>query len=111
RLLEKREVADCMADQQFRECLNGSGVGGVFEHERIEFASFPHEWPPQMLHAAGELTLDIAQQALAANYNLKDAAPANVLFRGSLSKLRCNSESSSAVSDFGVNTHMACSQS
>jgi len=55
----------------------------VLEHERIPFASFPYEWPPEMLHAAGALTLDLAKRALAEGLGLKDATPYNVLFRGS----------------------------
>jgi SAM-dependent methyltransferase len=52
------------------------------EHERIAFPSFPYEWPPEMLHAAGELTLDLAENLLAEGLGLKDATPYNVLFRG-----------------------------
>src|SRR5690242_12482064 len=39
-----------------------SAIGGelILEHERIPFASFPYEWPPEMLYAAAELTLDLA---------------------------------------------------
>lgn len=54
----------------------------VLEHERIQFPSFPYEWPPEMLHAAGTLTLDLAKETLAAGLGLKDATPQNVLFRG-----------------------------
>lgn len=56
--------------------------GGVFEHERVPFTSYPFEWPPEMLHAAGMLTLDIAEQCLQEGLGLKDATPYNVLFRG-----------------------------
>jgi SAM-dependent methyltransferase len=55
----------------------------VFEHERIPFASYPYEWPAEMLHAAGELTLDLASAALEEGFGIKDATPYNVLFRGS----------------------------
>ncbi len=55
----------------------------IFEHERIDFASYPQEWPPEMLWAAGRLTLDIGHAVLAENYGLKDATPCNILFRGS----------------------------
>ena len=55
----------------------------VFEHERIPFASYPHEWSPAMLWEAGRLTLDLALAALKEGYALKDASPYNVLFRGS----------------------------
>src|SRR5881628_2827969 len=56
RMLAKSEVAECMADPQFRESLKGRNVGAVFEHERIAFPSFPYEWPAEMLYAAGQLT-------------------------------------------------------
>ena len=29
------------------------GSGAIFEHERIPFPSYAHEWPPEMLAAAG----------------------------------------------------------
>ncbi len=54
----------------------------LYEHERIPFPSFPYEWPPEMLHAAGVLTIEIAEQCLEDGYGLKDASPHNVLFRG-----------------------------
>lgn len=57
-------------------------VAGVFEHERVDFPSYPYEWPPEMLYAAGMLTLDIAELSLKEGYGLKDATPYNVLFRG-----------------------------
>jgi SAM-dependent methyltransferase len=55
---------------------------GVLEHSKIDFPSFPYEWPPEMLHAAGVLTLDLAQAALKEGIGLKDASPYNVLFEG-----------------------------
>lgn len=54
----------------------------VFEHDRLPFPSYPYEWPPEMLHAAGRLTLDLAERLLADGWGLKDATPYNVLFRG-----------------------------
>jgi len=54
----------------------------VLEHERIPFPSFPYEWPPEMLCAAGILTLDLAEAALTEGLGLKDATPYNILFRG-----------------------------
>ncbi len=54
----------------------------LWEHERIPFPSFPYEWPPEMLHAAATLTLDLAEAALKEGFGLKDATPYNVLFRG-----------------------------
>jgi SAM-dependent methyltransferase len=54
----------------------------VLEHERVPFPSFPYEWPPEMLEAAGRLTLDLAESLLDDGLGIKDATPYNVLFRG-----------------------------
>ena len=54
----------------------------LVEHQRIAFPSFPAEWPPEMLAAAGFLTLDLAAQCLPSGWRLKDATPYNILFRG-----------------------------
>ncbi len=54
----------------------------IWEHESISFPSFPYEWPPEMLHAAASLTLDLAEAALEEGFGLKDATPYNILFRG-----------------------------
>jgi SAM-dependent methyltransferase len=55
----------------------------LWEHDLIPFPSFPYEWPPEMLHAAASLTLDLAEAALEEGFGLKDATPYNVLFHGS----------------------------
>ncbi len=55
--------------------------GECFEHERIAFVSQPAEWAPEMLAAAGTLTLELARALLLRGWQLKDATPANVLFR------------------------------
>lgn len=54
----------------------------VLRHERVPFISYPYEWSPHMLAAAGELTLHLAKRAFAVGWGLKDATPYNVLFRG-----------------------------
>ena len=54
----------------------------MYEHERIAFPAYPHEWPPEMLWSAGRLTLELARAARADGFGLKDATPQNVLFRG-----------------------------
>jgi len=54
----------------------------VYEHERVWFPSYPHEWPPELLYAAGQLTLDLFEAALSEGFGLKDATPYNVLFQG-----------------------------
>jgi SAM-dependent methyltransferase len=56
--------------------------GALYEHERVWFPSYPHEWPPELLHAAGRLTLDLFEGALSEGFGLKDATPYNVLFQG-----------------------------
>ena len=53
-----------------------------FEHDLVPFLSFPHEWSPQMLRAAGDLTLDLQSELLDRGLSLKDATPYNVQFRG-----------------------------
>ncbi|HEY4086975.1 MAG TPA: class I SAM-dependent methyltransferase [Bryobacteraceae bacterium] len=54
----------------------------IVEHPRIPFISYPWEWPAAMLHAAGMLTLDLAEAVIEEGLRLKDATPLNVLFRG-----------------------------
>ena len=58
------------------------GEGVLYEHERVPFPSYPHEWPPEMLAAAGALTLELFERALQEEFGLKDATPYNLLFRG-----------------------------
>ena len=82
RMLNKAEVSQWLQHVAFNQALEGRPIGAIFEHERIEFASFPSEWSPEMLYAAAELTLHLAVQALKSGFNLKDATPLNVLFRG-----------------------------
>lgn len=60
----------------------GGDVRVILEHERIAFPSFAYEWPAEMLHAAGRLTLDLALALLEEGHGLKDATPYNVLFEG-----------------------------
>ena len=55
----------------------------VLEHERLPFVSYPCEWSPLMLCDAGLHTLELQQLALADGLVLKDAAPTNIVFRGS----------------------------
>ena len=58
---------------------NGSAVVG---HPRVWLPSYAHEWPAEMLEAAGELTLRLADRLLDRNWGLKDATPSNILFEG-----------------------------
>lgn len=83
RQLTAAAVADLNRHPEFTELVDGREVAAVFEHERIAFPSYPYEWAPEMLYAAGVLTLDLAEAGLAAGWGLTDATPYNVLFRDS----------------------------
>ena len=83
RRLSEAETAPLREAPELQPVFNAQPNGAVFEHERIPFPSYPHEWPPEMLWAAGRLTLELARAALAEGFGLKDATPRNVLFRGS----------------------------
>jgi 2-polyprenyl-3-methyl-5-hydroxy-6-metoxy-1,4-benzoquinol methylase len=52
-----------------------------FEHERLEFLSYPYEWTFAMLKDAAQHTLDLQQLLLHENLSLKDATPYNIQFR------------------------------
>ncbi len=54
----------------------------ILEHEPIPFPNYPYEWPPEMLHAAGKLTLRMARESLDDGFGLKDATPYNIMFDG-----------------------------
>jgi SAM-dependent methyltransferase len=82
RLLDAAEVAELRTDPAVDRLAEQFAAAGIAEHERISFPSFPYEWPPEMLHAAGMLTIGLAEDMLADGLGLKDATPYNVLFRG-----------------------------
>jgi hypothetical protein len=82
RRLGEAEQNTLTASKDFQQIACARSVGAVFEHEKIEFASYPYEWVPDMLYAAGQLTLDLAQSCLDEGYSLKDATPYNILFKG-----------------------------
>jgi SAM-dependent methyltransferase len=81
RLVRSSRVSDAES-RELGIVAEGAASDVVFEHERIPFASYPYEWPAEMLHAAGGLTLDLAAAALEEGFGIKDATPYNVLFRG-----------------------------
>lgn len=59
-----------------------AGEGGLVEHARIPFVSWPYEWPFGMLRDAALLHLDLMRDALAEGFILKDATPYNVQWHG-----------------------------
>lgn len=76
---EKRELLQAPEIASFYARVGGEVI---LEHERIPFPSFPYEWPPEMLHRAAALTLELALGLLPESLGLKDATPYNILFRG-----------------------------
>jgi SAM-dependent methyltransferase len=81
-ILDERDQRAVISQGFPRDRLRPLDECTVLEHERIPFPSFPYEWPPSMLYAAAELTLDLAQALLKDHLGLKDGTPYNVLFRG-----------------------------
>lgn len=79
--LDAGEVDALRTAPGMSEALAGE-FGAVVRHERIAFPCYPYEWPAEMLHASGLLTLDLALAAFDEGLGLKDATPWNVLFRG-----------------------------
>ena len=77
---EEREARERLAAAWPDLAVDGQDV--LYEHPRVPFVSYPCEWPAEMLHAAAVSTLDLADRLLAGGWGLKDATPANLLFRG-----------------------------
>lgn len=82
RRLTENETAELRAAPELKTVFAALNVSAVFEHGRVPFVSYPHEWSPEMLWEAGKLTLDLARAALADGFGMKDATPHNILFRG-----------------------------
>lgn len=80
--VQSGHLVDTRKVQAPLEYSNGLGDVSWYEHERVWFPAFPYEWPAEMLHAAGALTLDLALRAHEEGFGIKDATPYNVLFRG-----------------------------
>ena len=54
----------------------------LLEHPRIEFVSYPYEWPFSALKAAALLQLDLNIDLLASGFTLCDATAYNIQFQG-----------------------------
>ncbi|MDQ2777800.1 MAG: hypothetical protein M3Y57_23235 [Acidobacteriota bacterium] len=75
---------DFVQDARYGPLSELIGEGdSLVEHDRVWFPSYAYEWPTAMLHAAGKLTIELAQAALDESFGLKDATPYNILFRSS----------------------------
>jgi hypothetical protein len=63
--------------------MNKDEGGAVFlEHEKIKPLSFPFEWSPEMLRSAAICTLMVNEIAMRYGFQLKDAHPYNIMFKG-----------------------------
>src|SRR5437660_678156 len=60
-ILTDSQAADALADPDLRSVYDALNAKTLVEHERIPFPSYPYEWPAEMLHAAGVLTLNLAR--------------------------------------------------
>ncbi len=67
KLLEPESDPAQFQHPEVKALFDSDGYQVLVEHERIALQSFPYEWPPEMLYAAGALTLDMADAALAEN--------------------------------------------
>lgn len=75
--------ATCVSDAPEPESAAGLPAGCmILEHRGITFPNFPYEWAPEMLHSAAELTLHLAEDAVAEGFGLKDGTPYNIMFEG-----------------------------
>ena len=84
RILAPTSIASDSSTTQIPSNLADQWQAGaiLLEHDPIRFTNYPYEWPPEMLHAAAELTLRLACESLAAGFDLKDATPYNIMFDG-----------------------------
>ena len=55
----------------------------IFEHEKIPFISYPHEWPVEMLKEAAIFHIDLSLALAQFGLMLKDFHPLNILFNNS----------------------------
>ena len=82
RFLGGDEKSHLLASLTVANRFGNSDMETILEHERLPFLNFAYEWPPEMLYAAGELTLDLAEESLKEGLGIKDATPYNIVFRG-----------------------------
>ncbi len=87
-VLDFLESRFCLTMQQRGDLIDAvidepdSREGLTLHHPRISIPTYPWEWTPSQWLAAGELTLNLCDEALAAGWILKDATPLNILFTG-----------------------------
>jgi len=82
RILTESETAELIKDREIAGLYAAHRGQMLVEHDAISFPSYPYEWPPEMLHAAAKLTIELALDLLPDGIGVKDGTPYNVLFRG-----------------------------
>jgi SAM-dependent methyltransferase len=80
-ILDRGAASTLLEESEF-DSVDISEWSMILEHQVVPFPSFPYEWPPEMLHSAGLLTLDLGDSLLKEGLGLKDATPYNIVFRG-----------------------------
>ncbi|MBI2816013.1 MAG: class I SAM-dependent methyltransferase [Acidobacteria bacterium] len=83
RFLDQASREEFLSHNSFPNRLGNKDAWIALEHGSVPFPASAHEWPPEMLHAAGKLTLELANALLSEGRGIKDAIPYNILFRGS----------------------------
>ena len=82
RFLDPADAQEVLGAPDVSALLRDMKSPAVVEHAAAPFVNYPHEWAPEMLHAAGGLTIELARSFLPEGIGLKDATPANVMFWG-----------------------------
>ena len=62
--------------------VEDSPCGLRLVHPKIAVPTYPWEWSPSQWLAAGDLTLNVCDEAVDQGWILKDATPLNILFEG-----------------------------
>ena len=76
--LDATEIAELEASG----CKFPDSTMYVLEHPRLEFVSYPYEWPFELLQAAALFHLDLQMECLEHGFSLSDATAYNVQFDG-----------------------------
>jgi SAM-dependent methyltransferase len=82
RFLDADEAQAVLSNPDVARQTEDMDCSALVEHEAAPFPNYPHEWSPEMLHAAGSLTIQLASAFLTDGIGLKDATPSNVMFWG-----------------------------
>jgi SAM-dependent methyltransferase len=84
RLVHSRVLENPSSAELPPECSGALPAGAmVVEHAPLSFPNYPYEWAPEMLRAAAEMTLELAEGATREGFTLKDATPYNLIYDGS----------------------------